>query len=71
MRYKMNIEELKEYNKIVIESAKECAKPWKLTTFILAGLLAGMIVLYFLCPENVSVDQDNLHSVDSININGM
>lgn len=55
----MNIEELKEYNKIVIESAKECAKPWKWTTFILAGLLAGMIVLYFLCPSEISFDATN------------
>lgn len=66
----MNIEELKEYNKIVIESAKECAGPWKWTTFILAGLLAGMIVLYFLCPSEYIVEQDNTNAVESMNYKG-
>ena len=49
----MNIEELREYNKLVIEASKEVAKPYKITTFILAGLLAGMMALYFLCPSEL------------------
>lgn len=53
----MNIEELREYNKLVIEASKEVAKPYKITTFILASLLAGMIALYFLCPSEIVLDQ--------------
>lgn len=55
----MNIEELKEYNRLVIDASKEVAKPWKWTTFILAFLLAGMVVLYFLCPAEVDLTANN------------
>lgn len=53
----MTFEEIKQYNAIVIETAREIAKPWKWTTFILAGLLAGMVALYFLCPMQVEFEQ--------------
>lgn len=54
----MNIEELKQYNNLVIESAKEVSKPWKFSTFILAILLILMVSLYFLCPAEYIVDQN-------------
>lgn len=54
----MTFEELKEYNKLVIDTAETVAKPWKWATFILAGLLAGMVALYFFCPAEVEVKQD-------------
>lgn len=51
----MDIQDIKEYNKIVIEVAREVSRPWKWATFILAGLLAGMIILYFVCPAEVEL----------------
>lgn len=65
----MNIEELKEYNRLVIDASKEVAKPWKWTTLILAFLLAGMVALYFLCPAEVSVEQnfDGKNSIGTTN----
>lgn len=54
----MTFEELKQYNALVITTAKEVARPWKWATLILAGLLAGMIILYFTCPAEVEVKQD-------------
>lgn len=55
----MEIQDIKEYNKIVIEVAREVSKPWKWATFILAFLLAGMIVLYFLNPVEIDLDANN------------
>lgn len=52
----MEIQDIKEYNKIVIEVAREVSLPWKWATFILAFLLSGMIVLYFLNPVEVDLD---------------
>ena len=52
----MTVDEIQKYNKIVVDTAKEIAqgyekalKAWKWATFILAFLLGGMIVFYFLC----------------------
>lgn len=66
----MTFEELKQYNALVISTAKEVAKPWKWATFILTGLLAGMIILYFTCPAEVEVDQTNNNSNQSLNYKG-
>lgn len=65
----MNIEELKEYNRLVIEASKEVSKPWKWTTIILSILLGGMISLYFLCPSEIVVDQtfDGSNSIMTTN----
>lgn len=62
----MTFEEIKQYNAIVIETAREIAKPWKWTTFILAGLLGGMVALYFLCPANVTVSADKNDMKESV-----
>ena len=51
----MEIQDIKEYNKIVIEVAREVSLPWKWATFILSFLLAGMIILYFVCPAEVQL----------------
>lgn len=62
----MDIQDIKEYNKIVIEVAREVSKPWKWATFILAGLLAGMMALYFFNPVVIDFDaNDNTESVIS------
>lgn len=53
----MELEELRKYNQLVIDSAKEVAKPWKWATSILAILLGLMVALYFLYPASVDVDQ--------------
>lgn len=52
----MTPEELFEYNKIAIEVSREIARPWKWATFILAGLLAGMLFLYFFNPVEIDFD---------------
>lgn len=51
----METQDIKEYNKIVIEVAREMSAPWKWATFILAGLLSGMIILYFVCPAEIEL----------------
>lgn len=66
----MELEELKAYNKLVIDSAKEVAQPWKWATITLAILLSLMVALYFLCPANVDVEQNNLNSKETINYKG-
>lgn len=66
----MELEELKAYNKLVIDSAKEVAQPWKWATITLAVLLGLMVALYFLCPANVDVEQNNLNSKETINYKG-
>lgn len=53
----MDIQDIKEYNKIVIDVAKEVSKPWKWSTFILSLLLAGMLALYFFAPTTVDFAQ--------------
>ena len=65
----MTIDELKEYNKLVIDASKEVSKPWKWSTFILTFLLTGMIAFYFLFPAEVSVQQtfDGQHSIGTTN----
>ena len=52
----MTPEDIREYNKIVIEVSEKMCKPWKWTTFILAGLLTGMMTLYFLNPVEIDLD---------------
>ena len=64
----MDIQDVKEYNKIVIDVAKEVSKPWKWSTFVLSLLLAGMLALYFLNPITFDVDQLNNNSNNSQNI---
>lgn len=54
----MNIEELREYNKLVIDASKEVCRPWKWTTAIISFLLIAMVALYFFCPANVLIEQD-------------
>lgn len=66
----MEIEELKEYNRLVIDAAKEVSKPWKWTTIILALLLGSLVAFYFLCPANIDVEQNNSNSTDSVNYKG-
>lgn len=66
----MTPDEIREYNKIVIEVSEKMCKPWKWTTFILAGLLAGMITLYFFCPAEVEFEQSNELSTNSVNYKG-
>lgn len=61
----MTLEELREYNKIVIESAEEVSKPWKWATIILAIILLSMVSLYFFNPTEVVVNQD-FNNHDSI-----
>ena len=53
----MTVDEIQKYNKIVVETAREISQgyekalnAWKLATFILTFLLAGMISFYFLFP---------------------
>lgn len=55
----MDIQDVKEYNKIVIEVSKEVSKPWKWSTFILSLLLVGMLLLYFFNPSVVDLDANN------------
>lgn len=69
----MTVDEIQKYNKIVIDTSREIAqgyekalKAWKWATFILAGLLAGMIVLYFLCPAEVEVNANKNTMTESI-----
>lgn len=73
----MTVDEIQKYNKIVVDTAKEIAqgyekalKAWKWATFILAFLLGGMIVFYFLCPSNINLNQDNNFSDKNIVRNG-
>lgn len=51
----MTPEELKEYNKIVIDVSKEMSNPYKITTIILALLLLCMSVLYFVYPSQIEL----------------
>lgn len=62
----MTFEEIKQYNKLVIDTANDIAKGWKWATLILAGLLAGMIILYFTCPTNVTVTADKNDMKESV-----
>ena len=65
----MNIEELREYNRLVVEASKEVSKPWKWTTIILSLLLGGVISLYFLCPSEFFLDKtfDGTNSIMATN----
>lgn len=65
----VDIQDIKEYNKIVIDVAKEVSKPWKWSTFVLSLLLAGMLALYFLNPSVVDVEQNlnNSRSTNTVN----
>ena len=62
----MTFEEIKQYNKLVIDTANDIAKGWKWATFILGGLLLAMIVLYFTCPANVTVSADTNDMKESV-----
>ena len=62
----MTFEEIKQYNKLVIDTANDIAKGWKWATFILGGLLLAMIVLYFTCPANVTVSADKNDMKESV-----
>lgn len=55
----MTPDEIREYNKIVIEVSECMVKPWKWTTFILAILLFGMIALYFFNPTEIDFDANS------------
>ena len=66
----MTPQEIREYNKIVIEVAENISKPWKWATFILAGLLAGFVAFHFLCPAEVEVEQENKLSPNALNYKG-
>ena len=52
----MNLNELREFNRLVLEASKEVVRPWKWTTFILSLLLFFMISLYFIFPSEISFD---------------
>ena len=54
----MDIEELREYNLMVIRASKEVSKPYKITTLVLSVLLVLMMCLYFFCPTDVVVEQN-------------
>ena len=62
----MTFEELKQYNKLVIDTAETVAKPWKWATFILTGLLLAMIILYFTCPAEVEVNANKNTMTESV-----
>ena len=64
----MTPEEIREYNKIVIDVSEHIATPWKWSTAILALLLAGMLCLYFFNPVSFDVDQTNNNTSNSNNI---
>ena len=66
----MDVKDIKEYNKIVIDVAREVSKPWKWATFIMAFLLAGMLMLYLFNPSTVDIEQENNHSPNAQNIKG-
>ena len=66
----MTPDEIKEYNKIVIDVSERLVKPWKWTTFILSVLLLGFMAFHFLCQEEVVVLQKNNNSQNSTNYNG-
>ena len=53
----MDIQDVREYNKIVIEVSKEMSRPWKWSTVILSVLLAGMLALYFFNPASIDIEQ--------------
>ena len=55
----VDIQDIKEYNKIVIDVAKEVSKPWKWSTFILSLLLLCMLALYFFNPTTFDLDANN------------
>ena len=55
----MTPEEIREYNKIVIDVAEKMIKPWKWATLLLSLLLAGMLCLYFFNPTTVDFDANN------------
>lgn len=62
----MTFDEIKQYNTLVISTAKEVARPWKWATLILTGLLAGMVALYFLCPAEVEVNANKNTMTESV-----
>jgi len=61
-------EEIREYNKIVIEVSEKMIRPWKWSTIILSLLLAGMVCLYFFNPVVIDVDQTANDSVNTYSI---
>ena len=65
----MTPEEIREYNKIVIDVSEKMVKPWKWSTIILSLLLAGMVCLYFFNPTVVEVEQnfDGSNSIGTVN----
>lgn len=64
----MTPEEIREYNKIVIEVSEQMVRPWKCATIILALLLIGMLCLYFFNPINIDVDQTANDSINTYSI---
>lgn len=66
----MTPDEIREYNKIVIEVSEKMIKPWKWMTFILSVLLAGFMAFHFLCPAEVEIGQENNQSQNSVNYKG-
>lgn len=64
----MTPEEIKEYNKIVIDVSEKMIKPWKWSTIILGLLLAGMVCLYFFNPVSIDVDQTANDSINTYSI---
>lgn len=65
----MTPEEIREYNKIVIDVSEKMVKPWKWSTIILSVLLAGMVCLYFFKLTVVEVEQnfDGSNSIGTVN----
>ena len=63
----MTPDEIREYNKIVIDVSEKMIRPWKLSTFILFFLLVGMLCLYFFNPTTVDIDQTANDSVNTYN----
>ena len=55
----MDIQDIKEYNKIVIDVAKEVSKPWKWSTIILSLLLLGLVLIFFCNPTTLDLDANN------------
>lgn len=63
----MTPEEIREYNKIVIEVSEKMVKPWKWSTCILFILLVGMLCLYFFNPTTIDIDQTANDSINTYN----
>ena len=66
----MTPEEIREYNKIVIEVSERMVMPWKWATIIISVLLAGFMAFHFLCPAEVEIEQENNQSQHSVNYKG-